>query len=710
MKRLLSVIALLVTLFSGAQELDSTILKYNSLTELTFEELLNLEIRTASPFDQSVKEVPYDVQVITKEDIRVFGYRSLSEILQHVPGFYIHDDYTLYKENFGVRGMFRDSYNNNLIFLVNGVQQRNYRDYSNLLSVINVPVESIERIEIIKGPASVTYGAGAFFGAVNIVTVNKKDEIEVFGGVGTQGTWSGGDNVRRKIGKGYLNLCSGFSTTEGIDQNYNDISGDTNLSTQGFMNEEIRHLSITTEGELVKTTLSYDYNFNNRPGAAAPYASSLYEGDNEIVAVRTGLEIHKQLTPKLLVKGDYQFQLHQQELYFDFAGLNYDQEYQLSKNQSYTFDLNIKYDLTEQISLRYGSSLIQVSKMRDRIDAPVIGLANTNKELITPMMNWGHLVRLDYEPSTHLKLSLGGRVDRLYAYEIEQVYGEGYQYSDPDTLISVNNPFFVDTVFYPDEGYAFLPEASVIYEMKTGHILKLIYGESINRISMFRARSAYENGIDPEYIRSLELNYFGIVHSKLNVNTSLFLNHAYNLVSVEFELENGEQSQTASNTGEVRVVGLETKLDYRPNDKFRIDVSGNYYHTTDLEHPDVDYAYSPSFMGYLNAAYRFRDWSLALTMQYIGSTEARYSFELIDSTDPSSGEVGRVGDGAPAYTNIGLNLRWVPSFLPGSYINLRCSNLLDQKMYYPVNDYNAWTSKGTLGISRTLLLSMGYKF
>ena len=84
--------------------------------------------------------------------------------------------------NFGVRGFLTSGMNNSMMLMVNGVNQ--YEDYwgFNPLSRINVPVETIERIEIVRGPMSVVYGSGALLGAINIITrndgVGKKGEAD----------------------------------------------------------------------------------------------------------------------------------------------------------------------------------------------------------------------------------------------------------------------------------------------------------------------------------------------------------------------------------------------------------------------------------------------------------------------------------------------------------------------------------------------------
>lgn len=104
------------------------------------------------------------------------------------------------------------------------------------------------------------------------------------------------------------------------------------------------------------------------------------------------------------------------------------------------------------------------------------------------------------------------------------------------------------------------------------------------------------------------------------------------------------------------------------------------------------------------------DFTFAITNHYTASMEEEFNHKLEDPTDLNSNEIGREGEASPAYLNTGLNIRYTPSFMDGLYANLRVSNLFNQKMYYPVGEFNDWATNGTLGISRTILVTVGYNF
>lgn len=89
------------------------------LTRFSLEEILAMDVYAASKFPQKSYEAPSAVTVITAEDIKLYGYRTLADILQSLPGVYV--SYDRNRRNIGVRGFGRpNDDNNHLLFLVPG--------------------------------------------------------------------------------------------------------------------------------------------------------------------------------------------------------------------------------------------------------------------------------------------------------------------------------------------------------------------------------------------------------------------------------------------------------------------------------------------------------------------------------------------------------------------------------------------------------------
>ena len=143
-----------------------------AISDLDLVKLLNVEVSTASKTSESVDDAPAVITVVTREDIQRWGYQSVAEVLSHTVGFYLVDDHIL--PNASVRGMTGGlGAESGVIKVMIDGRSVAYRTTSgNWLGVELIPLQAVEQIEIIRGPASALYGADAFLGVVNIITVS----------------------------------------------------------------------------------------------------------------------------------------------------------------------------------------------------------------------------------------------------------------------------------------------------------------------------------------------------------------------------------------------------------------------------------------------------------------------------------------------------------------------------------------------------------
>jgi iron complex outermembrane receptor protein len=129
----------------------------------------------ASRYEQKISEAPSSITLIGAEDIRRYGYRTLTDILRSVRGFY-----TTYDRNYnyvGVRGFGRPTdYNSRLLVMVDGHRiNDSIFDGAYIGTEFVVDVDNIDRVEIIRGPGSALYGTNAIFAVVNVITRRGRD-------------------------------------------------------------------------------------------------------------------------------------------------------------------------------------------------------------------------------------------------------------------------------------------------------------------------------------------------------------------------------------------------------------------------------------------------------------------------------------------------------------------------------------------------------
>jgi iron complex outermembrane receptor protein len=129
----------------------------------------------ATKLKQTVAQAPSIVTVITKKQIFEHNYQSVAEALSYVPGIFVNYDYAFFDA--GVRGISGELRGRTRLVkvMINGNSIANRLDTTNLIGPELIPMDAIERIEVLRGPNSTLYGANAFLGVVNIITKKGAD-------------------------------------------------------------------------------------------------------------------------------------------------------------------------------------------------------------------------------------------------------------------------------------------------------------------------------------------------------------------------------------------------------------------------------------------------------------------------------------------------------------------------------------------------------
>ncbi|MFH1841773.1 MAG: TonB-dependent receptor, partial [bacterium] len=157
------------------------------LTDLSIEELLNIPVTSAAKKTERLAHTSSAIYVITAEDIRRLGITTLSEALRLVPGLQVAQ---INNSQFAIssRG-FNSRFSTKLLVLVDG-----HHVYTPLFSgvfweTMDICLEDVEHIEVIRGPGATLWGANAVNGVINVIT---KSAASTQGGLATVGY--GGEN------------------------------------------------------------------------------------------------------------------------------------------------------------------------------------------------------------------------------------------------------------------------------------------------------------------------------------------------------------------------------------------------------------------------------------------------------------------------------------------------------------------------------------
>jgi iron complex outermembrane receptor protein len=172
--------AVVTVLSSSAQQP-----KVPDLSQASLEDLMNIPVTSVSKKEQKLSKTGAAIFVITQKDIRRSGATNIPDLLRLAPGV----DVARVDANrwaISIRG-FSDQHANKVLVLIDGRSVYSPSFSGVFWDMVDVPLENIERIEVIRGPGGTVWGANAVNGVINIIT---KSAGATAGGLISAGTGS----------------------------------------------------------------------------------------------------------------------------------------------------------------------------------------------------------------------------------------------------------------------------------------------------------------------------------------------------------------------------------------------------------------------------------------------------------------------------------------------------------------------------------------
>jgi outer membrane receptor protein involved in Fe transport len=156
-----------------------------NLARASLEELLEIRILVGSTKGDDIFTTPSTVTVIDAATLRRYNIETIPEALAMVPGVNVGRTYS--RDNVTTfRGVLGDSYSNKVLILIDGVPT--WHATTGEAAYYRIAIQDVERIEVLRGPASVIFGTNAYSGAINIVLKSSRQRrVQVDTGASDQG-------------------------------------------------------------------------------------------------------------------------------------------------------------------------------------------------------------------------------------------------------------------------------------------------------------------------------------------------------------------------------------------------------------------------------------------------------------------------------------------------------------------------------------------
>jgi len=707
--KLFTPIALLSLLFPSI----SSALDTSDLFNLSLEELMSLEINSAGKTSSTAGEIPASVIIISRQDIKLYGYSSLEETLNNIPGMYMTEDWAWFgSTNYGVRGLYSKGNFDNMALLVNGVSQMEDGKRSYPLEKVNVPVQAIDRIEVIRGPMSVIYGSSAFLGVINIITnlpaAEGEDNIISF----SEGDFNSQKKFARFSGKeGQFSFVFNAQnqSSAGPEHRYSDLITDTStLPTDWNLNGDDKTV-LGNESQYFDFSAQFKnlnifFSHVNATANVIDSQPGVGNGSRSFTrATNVSLHYSKQLKDNIELTGKASFFYNNYFLdeEYNFTGF-------FSNNQSTTeaqeYELNLIWTPGDAVETTFGL-MRRIGQYKAYDDYPTFAL-NNNEILVDEkngLVTNAIFSQVAYNAKENLSLIAGLRAEWQEDYRIT-IYEDNTDINNQN--ISTRN-FSYDDIYYT-------PQFAAIYDLSKHQHIKLMASKGEKAASPANNYSILElsqAALNPEQTRTIEISYIQ-AKNDFFLQLGLFHNTASDLIISSATLENSVFVSSLGNIGEIETLGLELTSTIQVNNALKVNFDISLHDVEDKTpgYENIDAAYAPSAIANLRTTYSFNnDTHLSLLGHYTGSVLTEWKIANTGTLTERINNGARTGNKIDAISSVDLNLVMENVYTKNLDVSLKIGNITDETLRYPTINNRAF-DKGTIGMNRHVLATVEYAF
>lgn len=626
--------------------------------EMSLEDLLNIKIEVASNKGLTIFNMPSDVSVIERSMIKKYNFRSVAEVLQSTAGVSVMRTY--FKRNIvTTRNILQPHYANKTLVLINGIPQWNA--VTGETSIDRININEVERIEVLRGPASVFYGTNAYTGAVNIILLEPDS---------TSAAIHIGAGLNGMINSGAIAFLHGEELSASVSAHTSEESGHDYLFTdengvQGMVPEFLRENAFTLTADYNNHTFLFN-SFVTRES---------FLGNNPLFASGAGKE---HISDGFIFSYNYQRELGMH------SSLKFQSLYDFQqRNFARSADGNIRTNLKGG---RAGAKLTFSTELAQDFTLEAGAEYEFRKSI----------EYRNYDAITEVQIS-DNNMQNKSVYEYSAAAQLQYIYSKVTFL--AGGRYTKNELF----GNNFSSRGSIVFLADEKQSVKLNFGQSFRTPSLFELyfRTPDNNvfgstSLKPETSNSAELAYLVSSGDVFFQVLGYFSSYRAKIFRVKRVPDNpADGSVIYANGGDFNAKGIETELRYNAAEK--LDAFINYSYSTGNS-GDED----PARAGHYNFTY--------IPAHTLAAGAAKNLFGLTFSVLGNyRGKSNSLFGEVKAGITFDFNWKFAQSILKGRVEhNFSVKNVFDETVYFP--EYTVRNIKEIpSGYSRRFLYELKYE-
>ena len=609
--------------------------------ELIPEPVLSSALNVVGRFPS--KHLPYFTQNISNEKISEYNYQTMSELFRNIGGIDVqtaHDNGR--NANFSIRGSSDykpGGYNNRVLVLLDGFQIS--MPYSGSIDWNAMPLDFLERVEVVKGPVSSLYGQNSMGGIINLVTKNYSDEF--YNVKTTVGSYDSKDvNLTMSNITDNISYTALLQHKKGNGHRFNAQYEQNNFYTKIFNNKQDLSVSLIANksvngqpGFYIEDRPSLtSYRISNRDSVYLQlFKKQILDANNNIVY---SLSMNHFYT-NYFDRDDTPLEEIQEQTFYNDTSLNLRAEYQkLINNKSY---------------LIFGSDLIL-----EKSDISIYKNIYDDLKQVTG----GFFAQNRIQLNERLLLGLGLRFDYRNVDRGNELSSKSFSDVSPKINLTFKRDNFSTWNFALSKGFRSpsLSELFLQYESDYG------------------LNTQGNPNLEPEQLYGLDISFDRSNKSNLTYSVSTFYYKYKDMIDFVYGLP-----VLALNRSDISSCGLETNISYQINSNFNLDLGYTYLRVNDINNTDP-ILYRPNHKLVSSIKHKSNNISHIISMRY--QSDQDYQDFLSDEREYEGSEIKfpiEQLDSLILFNYIGSY-----ELMNSDKISLKISNLFD-KEYELIQDF-----------------------